>query len=61
MQELSGSHLKLLEMGSAQQLQDPMLELALRADSPSALPACTLGAPLEEGRMLYQDLQTKYN
>ena len=61
MQELSGSYLKLLAMGFAQQLQDPMLELALHANSPSAQPACTLGAPLEEGRTLYEDLQTKYS
>ena len=60
-QELSGSHLKLLAMGFAQQLQDPTLELALSANSPTAQPACTLGAPLEEGRTLYQDLQIKYS
>ena len=37
-----------------QQLLGPLLKL------PLVLPACSLGAPLEEGRELYQDLQTKY-
>ena len=45
----------------AKELSGPQLKLALSEDTPSALPACTLGAPLEEGRGLYQDLQTKYN
>ena len=45
----------------AKELSGPQLRLALSEDTPSALPACTLGAPLEEGRELYQDLQTKYN
>ena len=60
-QELSGSQLKLLAISFAQELSEPQLKLALSKDTPSALPACTLGAPLEEGRALYQDLQTKYS
>ena len=45
----------------AKELSGPHLKLALSEDTPSALPAYTFGAPLEEGRALYQDLQTKYN
>lgn len=60
-QELSGSQLKLLAISFTQELSGQQLKLALSEDIPPILPACTLGAPLEEGRVLYKDLQTKYN
>ena len=60
-QELSDSQLKLLAISFTQELSGQLLKLALSEDLPPILPACTLGAPLEEGRVLYQDLQTKYN
>ena len=61
MQELSGSKLKLLAISFALELSGPQLKLALSKDTPSASPACSLGAPLEEGRELYQDLQAMYS
>lgn len=45
----------------AQQLHGPALKLILSEDIPTNLPAGTLGAPLDEGKALYKDLQTKYN
>lgn len=45
----------------AQELRGTVLKPAISKDTPSVLPAFALGAPLEEGRAWYQDLQTKYS
>ena len=44
----------------AKELSGPQIKLAMSEDNPSVPPTCSLGAPLEEGRALYQDLQMKY-
>ena len=45
----------------AQELCSPALNLAMGEDSNSVPPNFALGAPLEEGKALYPDLQTKYS